>query len=56
MVSKTYLDKFIKNLKKKLEANGFIFNKNLYDVNYYPKQKFSTTSYQQELDNSVEFS
>ena len=51
MVSKTYVEKYINNLKKKLEADGFIFNKKLSDVNYYPKQPFLTTSYHPELDS-----
>ena len=50
MGTKTYLEKVINNLKKKIEADGFIFNKKLSEVNYSPKQSFSTTSYCPELD------
>ena len=53
MVSKTYLEKYINNLRKKLEADGFIFNKNLSNMKYSPKQPFLTTSYFPELDTSV---
>ena len=42
---KTYVEKAINNLKKRIEVDGVIFNKKLSDVNYYPKQPFLTTSY-----------
>ena len=40
MGSKAYLEKAIKNLNKKLDTDGFIFNKKLPDVNYSPKRTF----------------
>ena len=56
MVSKTYLEKAINNLKKNIKADGFIFNKKLFDVNYSPNQPFSITYYYPDLDNPVKCS
>ena len=56
MVSNTYIGKAINNIKKKLEVDGYIFNKNLSNMKYSPKKPFSTTSYCPELDTSVECS
>ena len=54
MGSKTYLEKVIKNLKRRILADGFIFNKKLSDMNYSPKQPFLSISYRPELDTSSE--
>ena len=43
MVSNTYVEKYIKNSKKKLEADGFISNKKWSNVKYPPKRQFLTT-------------
>ena len=40
MVSKTYVEKDTNNIKKKLEADVFGFNKKLFNVNYSPNQPF----------------
>ena len=56
MRSNTYLQKAIHNLKEKLEVDGFIFNKKVYDMNNYTKHPFQTTYYCPQIDNSLEFS
>ena len=37
---KIHMEKSIKNLKKIIEEDGFIFDKNLSEVNYSPKKPF----------------
>lgn len=56
MSSKDYCTKAIKNLKKKLEDDGFQYNKKLSDAHngYSPKQPFTTASYRPEMDVSMD--
>ena len=53
MGSANYVDKVVKNVKKTLEKYGFEYNRKLSDVNYSPKQPFTTVSYRPELDTSM---
>ena len=54
MVYNTYVEKNTKNLKKKFDTDGFIFNNNLSYVNYSPKHQLLKTSFCPELDTSFE--
>ena len=56
MGAETYTKHAIKNLKKRMEREGFEYNKKLSDVNYSPQQPFSTLSYRPEMDLSDECS
>ena len=40
MWSNEYLEKYIKNLEKKIDADGFSFKKKLSGVNYSPKHQY----------------
>ena len=52
MGSATYTSQAIKNLKKRMEKEGYEFNKKLSDVDYSPKQPFSSINYRPEMDVS----
>lgn len=54
MGSNTYVKEAIKNVKKRLKDDGFIFHKKLSDPNHSCPQPFSNLSYRPELDTSVE--
>ena len=45
MGSETYTTKAIKNLKKRMEKEGYEYDKKLSDVDYSPKQPFSSLNY-----------
>lgn len=53
MGSKSYVKKAVNNLKKKIQADGYEFNKKLSDRNISAPQPFSSVSYRAELDTSV---
>ena len=50
MGAETYVTHAIKNLKNCMATKGFEYNKNLYDVNYYPQQPFSNIHYRPQMD------
>jgi hypothetical protein len=52
MGSETYTTQAIKNLKKRMEKEGYEYNKKLSDVDYSPKQPFSSLNYRPEMDVS----
>ena len=52
MGSETYTTQAIKNLKKRMEKEGYEYNKKLSDIDYSPKQPFSSLSYRPEIDVS----
>ena len=52
MGSATYVEKVVKNVKKALEADGYQYNWKLSNVNYSPRQPFTTASYCPKLDAS----
>ena len=54
MSSNTYVKEAIRNVKKRLEEDGFIFNKKLSDKSISCPQPFSSLSYRPELDTSAE--
>ena len=49
-----YVTEAVKNVKKRMKEDGFEFNKKLSDINYSPKQPFSSVSYRPELDCTAE--
>lgn len=53
MGSASYVEKVVKNVKKILNKHGFEYNRKLSDINYSPKQPFTTASYRPELDTST---
>ena len=54
MGSETYVGQAIKNLKKRLEQDGFVFNKKLSDIRSSASQPFSAVNYRPELDTTAE--
>ena len=56
MGAETYTTQAIKNRKKRMQKEGFEYNKKLSDVNYSPQQPFSTLNYRPEVDVSDECS
>ena len=54
MGSYSYVKRAIKNLKKRMEKDGYEFNKKLSDPNISVPQPFSSVNYRPELDTSVE--
>ena len=54
MGSETYVTHAIKNLKKRMESDGYEFNKKLSDFNISAPQPFSAVNYRPELDTSDE--
>ena len=52
MGSETYTTQAIKNLKKRMEKEGYEYNKKLSDVDYSPKQLSSSLNYRPEMDVS----
>ena len=52
MGAETYVTQAIKNLKKRMEKEGFEYHRKLSDVNYSPQQPFSTLNYRPEMDVS----
>ena len=54
MSSDSYVKEAIKNVKRRLKEDGFMFNKKLLDLNYSPQHPFSSASYRPELDTSCE--
>ena len=50
MGSSTYVMKVVKNVKKVIEKEGYEFNRKLSDINYSPKQPYTTMPYRSELD------
>ena len=53
MGSANYVEKVVKNVKKTLEKYGYEYNRKLSDINYSPRQPFTTASYRPELDTSA---
>ena len=56
MGAETYTTQAIKNRKKRMQKEGFEYNKKLSDVNYSPQQPFSTLNHRPEVDVSDECS
>ena len=56
MGAETYFTHAIKNLKKRMATEGFEYNKNLSDMNYFPQQPFSNLHYHPEMDVTDEIS
>lgn len=54
MSSSRYVKDAVKTVKDRLKESGYKFHKKLSDINYSPKQPFSSTSYAAELDTSKE--
>ena len=54
MISNLYVKEAINNVKKRLKEDGMEYNKKLYDVNYSPKNPFSSVEYMPELETSTE--
>ena len=54
MSSNTYVKEAIRNVKKRLDDDGFMFNKKLSDKSISCPQPFSSLSYRSELDTSIE--
>ena len=54
MSSDSYVKEAIRNVKQRLQEDGFRFNKKLSDINYSPESPYSTQAYRPELDLSVE--
>jgi hypothetical protein len=54
MSSAKYVKEAVKTVKARLKESGYKFHKRLSDINYSPKQPFSSTSYAPELDTSEE--
>ena len=55
MISDSYVKEDINTVKKRLKEYGLEYNKKLSDVNYFPKNSFSTVDYRPELDTSMEW-
>ena len=55
MSSYLYVKEVIKNVKKRFKEGGMEYNKSLSDINYFPKNLFSSVDYRPELDTSTEF-
>lgn len=55
MGSETYVTHAIKNLKKRMESDGYEFNKKLSDFNISAPQPFSAVNCRPELDTSDKF-
>ena len=56
MSSDSYVKEAVKNVKQRMQLDGYRFNKKLSDINYSPKQPFSSRDYRPELDLSIECS
>ena len=56
MGSETYVKQAINNLKKRLDKEGYIFNKKLSDTKISAPQPFTAVNYRPELDTSDECS
>ena len=54
MIYDSYVKEAIKNIKKKLKEDGLEYRNNLSDVNYFPKNPFSSVYYRPELETSME--
>ena len=52
----TYVTHAINNLKKRMAAEGFKYNKKLSNVNYSPQKQFSNIHYCREMDVTDECS
>ena len=56
MRAETYGTHDIKKPKKRMATEGFEYNNNLSDVNYYPQQPFSNIHYRPDMDVTDECS
>ena len=54
MASKSYVKNVVKNIKARLQEDGYKFNSKLSSLSYSAKQPFSTIDYRPELDTSYE--
>ena len=54
MRSDSYIKEAIDNMKKRLKEDGMEYNRNISDVNYFPKNPLSSVDYMPEFDASME--
>lgn len=56
MSSDSYVKEAIRNVKQRMQQDGYRYNKKLSDISYSPDCPFSVQSYRTELDLSAEYS